>query len=100
MFRLYLGRIFEKLSSLSMMLLWSVRSGYIHSSTYNMVKFQLVLMIQRPPQSTIAELPSAYGSCSTSQRADSFCLAVELFKSKPEKGGGKGEGMVEEKLLL
>lgn len=63
-----------------------------------MVKFQLFLMIQRPPQSTIAELPSAYGSCSISQRADSICLAVDLFKKKPEKVCVGG--VVEEKLLL
>lgn len=61
-----------------------------------MVKFQLVLMgmaencmIQRPPQSVFAEIPSAYGSCTTSQIADSFCLAVESFTNKAEEGGGE-----------
>lgn len=47
-------------------------------------------MTQRPPQCTAEKLPAVYGSCSTLQRGERFCLAG-LFKNKPERGWGWGE---------
>lgn len=49
-------------------------------------------MIKQPPQSMVAEVPSAYGSCTTSQIADSFCLAVESIHKQARKGG-RGESI-------
>lgn len=98
-FSLSFGQILGKVNFLNVMVLQSVPVQVYTVQCLQHVKYQLVLMgmlkgnqmIQRPPQSTTEKLPAVYGSCSTLQRGERFCLAG-CFKNKPKSGDWGGGG--------